>query len=208
MQESSDGNDTAAAMDVNASNSQSNVGGRAAAGGRATHWAVSVQPVTARPAACKRCGDSFEGEELRICTWGDRKMSRWIHPLCFPSDPASVTRLSPCNGATEANVTAVRALWQTQRQEVNSLSEDAAIEKKEADRLGKTFAYLAKSGGRACLGQLCCEPPSKLTSKFRTASEERTPRFVVNSWTSSTKQTERETARQSGKHCWPLTCFC
>jgi hypothetical protein len=115
----------------NAGEGSQAAGGRAAPRGRAARWAVSLQPVTSRPAACKSCGDGFDSEELRICTWGDRKTCRWIHPLCCTAEPASVTTLSPVGGATEVHAASVRALWRTRRNEAANLSEDAATEQQE-----------------------------------------------------------------------------
>ena len=51
-------------------------------GARATRFEVSVQPVGGRSATCKVCGDTFLGNAPRICTWGERAASRYVHLAC------------------------------------------------------------------------------------------------------------------------------
>ena len=100
------------AMDVDNDGSASGSNGaraRRAPGGRATHWAVSLQPDTTRPAACKRCGEIFEPDELRVCTWGEREQSRWIHPACLGEGRQVVQQVTPMGRATQQHAATVLA---------------------------------------------------------------------------------------------------
>ena len=82
---------------------------RRAPGGRATHWVVSVQLDSLRPAACKSCGEIFDTGELRMCTWGERGRSRWIHPNCLRS-PSAVQQITAQGASDEHHVAEARAV--------------------------------------------------------------------------------------------------
>ena len=80
---------------------------RPAQGGRATHWAVSLQPDTVRRAACRRCGEVFQPDEVRVCTWGEREQSRWIHAEYMGEGRQVVQQVTPIGRAGREHADAV-----------------------------------------------------------------------------------------------------
>ena len=62
--------------------STSSGGTRPSPGGRALNWIVADQPRTTRAAVCRCCHLVFDEGETRICTQGDRRYGRWVHPEC------------------------------------------------------------------------------------------------------------------------------
>ena len=76
---------------------------------RAAVWAVDVQGDSARPAACRSCGQVFEKGELRLCQWGNRTCSRWMCTTCLQGRLPPGAELRPHGRGDATSVDAARA---------------------------------------------------------------------------------------------------
>ena len=74
---------------------------------RQKRWAVSVQRRAPRPAACKRCGETFEEGGIRVCAWAQQNRGQFYHIACC-RDALSQDTFSAVGLASDTHVGEVR----------------------------------------------------------------------------------------------------
>ena len=115
-------------MEVDTDGLAAPVPGRSVPGARTLNWIVSLQPRTARPAACRGCHHYFEEGEVRLCSRGDGTNRRWVHLDCMACGLRAGMTFTP-----DSSADAAQARLLTDR-----MASDATLQVQHATQILKT----------------------------------------------------------------------